>query len=80
MSFSIWDISSSMEAVTGEERKRRLGMKTGNKDREPRLRNSTKNGEQRIRKDKDGEKEREIKCYPVSETNLPGSKKDHPVQ
>ena len=33
--------------------------KTGNKDKTPRLRTKTKNGEQRIRRDKDGEKERE---------------------
>ena len=29
----------------------------GNQNREPRLRTKTKNGEQRITKDKDGEKE-----------------------
>ena len=69
-----------MRAVTGEERERREETKTGNKDREPRLRTNTKNGGQRIRKDEDGEKEREIKYYPVSETNLLCSKKDHPAQ
>ena len=46
--------------------KRRWGTKTVNKDREPRLRTKTKNGETRIRKEKDGEK-----VYPVSETVCP---------
>ena len=38
----------------------------GNQDGELRLRTKTKNGERRIRKDKDGEKERVKKVYPVS--------------
>ena len=41
-----------------QDREPRFGTRTGNEDREPRLRTKTKNEEQRITKDKDGEKER----------------------
>ena len=40
-------------------RERRLGSKTGIQDIDPRIITKTKNGEHRIRNDKDGEKERE---------------------
>ena len=49
---------------------------TGNQDGEPRVRTKTKNGERRIRKDKDGEKESVKKfirfpkpVYPISEVS-----------
>ena len=44
----------------------RRGTKTRNKNGESRLRTKTENGERRISREKDGEKEREKKVYPVS--------------
>ena len=48
--------------------------KTGNEDREPMLRTKTKSGGQRIRKQKDGEKERVKIFFSVSETICPVKK------
>ena len=61
---------------TGNEyRERRQETKTQNQDRERKRGTKTKYGKQGIRKDKDGEKERENVCL-VSETVYPVKKKD----
>ena len=82
-----WDVASSMWAVIGKDRERRLRTKTKNsrqgtkkwkQDRKPRLRTNTKNGEQRIKKDKDGEKERE-KSLPGFRNSFPVKKNIYPV-
>ena len=50
-----------------QDREPKQGTKIGNQDREQRLRTKAKNGVQRIRKDKDGEKSLLSfrSCFPV---------------